>query len=358
MDTLVRLERERVKLEERLARDVAAFSDLLAPLPAERDADQVQEAWNAMASARRRFALFLKRWADRARPGAGADRRAKAAELAMRASQAQLRHWGRFETITRAQLAPQRRVLIEATTARDGDPEVTDQVVALFLDAVHNLANPMAYAQSETASRLGFHRDIPFPMMSFSKMLAGGYRVCLAQRRAHPVRFLDVGSGGGTKVLAAMICFDRCEGLEYEESYVAPGSALLTALAPDRCGLLHGDGLTFDGYGGYDVIYYFRPIANSELMLQLEDRILEQARPGTVLLAASGMAAQDWTQKNVQKIAEQIYVTGISATEAERLRDAAEQMGTMVPGYTQRSHGDLGYWQPLYEACAQNGYFL
>ncbi len=351
-----KLDRELARLEQALADSIAHFAHLLEPLPSQRDPNTLNDALGDAASARRKLAQFLKSNLEGKATPLGTDRKARATQDAMAAAQHALRYWVRYEAAMLAQIDPPRCALISAHEGRDTEPDVMDHVVTMFLDVVHNVANPEAHTQSETANKLGFHRDIPYPMSSYSKMLGAAYRVCLAQRKAAPLRFLDVGSGGGSKVLAATTCFDLCDGLEYEENAVETGAALLGWLAPKNCRLIHGDGLTFDGYDQYDVIYYFRPIANTELMTELEDRIVSSAKPGTVLAVASGLAAPEKQAHRVKRLANQIYVVGISEDEAEALRSAAEELGTTVPGYGRRPNADLGYWQPLQDACMRNGY--
>ena len=343
------------RLEQDLARDVAALAALLGPRPSERDHAAVTEAVSAVVSSRRRLASALK--AASARDGAET-REARERRDTLRKARDRLRLWSRFEAVLEEQHRAPRRGLMEEPPRSDRPPEVMDHVVAMFVDMLHTLANPRAFTQTEAASKSGHWADIPYPMASFARVLGAAYRVCLAQRRPRPLRFLDVGSGGGVKLLAATTCFHRCDGLEYDADAVRSGSRLLEVLAPETCRLFHGDALAFDRYGDYDVIYFFRPISETDRMAELEARILAQVAPGTVLAVTGGLVGAERHGDRVQRLADQIHVAGLSAEEAARLRGFAEEMGTTVPGHGRRAAVDFGYWQPLREACARNGYHV
>lgn len=359
MKAIRKLGVELEQLETALATRVADVADLLAPLPEHRTPEALDRAWRDMVGARRKLAGFVKS----AKIAAGSDIDAEAATLrqvqtvrkGLSDAQKRLRYSARFETAVRAQLVMPRRPLVPEHVPPERDVEVMDHVITMFLDGMHKAANPTAYTQSAEANARGFHCDIALPMLQFSRMIAAAYRLCLAQRKALPLRFLDVGSGGGTKVLAATACFDHCDGLEYEEDTVETGTRLLALLSPDTCRLIHGDATAFDGYGGYDVIYFYRPLADAEGALMMEERMFAQAQPGTVLVVAGGLFSADLAARGIQRLSQHIYVTGLTDGDATLLRRRAEQMGTDVPGYGRRSLPDLGYWSVLRDACARNG---
>lgn len=362
MNALKKLDLELRKLEKNLEIDIARFANLLEPIPKDRDIGELEKAWDAAVSSRRRLSFFLKDCLrslsarqDNDRPVV---RKAQSIEKAITKAQVRLRYWGRFEALMLEQISALQRGFVEPQSVPRREIEVMDHVVTMFLDGMHRLANPAANSQSEEANDLGFHRDIALPMYQFSQMIGAAHRICLAQRKVGPLRFLDVGSGGGTKVLAATTCFDFCDGLEFEKSTVETGRAFLNILAPQTCKLIHGDALEFADYANYDAIYFYRPLVGFENMVALEERIFAQARPGTILLVAGELFAPDLEARGVQKLANHVYVTGMSKPEAETLNVLTNQMGTMVPGYGRRPLTDLGYWQPLYEASARNGYYF
>ena len=351
--------RELTRLEDDLARDVSTLARLLEARPSERDAQQVIDARNRMVSSRRRLGAFLRsgRRMD-GTSGSQATREERQERDAVRKVKDRLRLWQRFDTIVEAQLNPARRELMAPIKPRDGHPEVMDHVVSMFLEMFHALANPDVGSQLGRAAGRGSWGDVPYPMDAFSRIIGAAYRVCLAQRRPRPLRFLDVGSGGGTKVLAATSCFDLCDGLEFDEDTVRSGRKLLDVLAPSTCRLIHGDALDFDHYGDYDVIYLFRPIVDTDRTIALENRILSQATRGTVLAVAGGLRGATRHETRVQKLVDPLFVVGMSPEESVSLRQQAEEMGTMVPGNRHDRTSDYGYWQPLREVCARNGYHV
>ncbi|MEO0864484.1 MAG: class I SAM-dependent methyltransferase [Pseudomonadota bacterium] len=359
MKMIRKLGQDLEQFEEALAARVADVAALLTPLPEDRAPEALDLAWRDMVAARRKLAGFVKS----AKVEVGSDEAAEGAPLrlvqtqrkAVAEAQRRLRYAARFETAVQAQLETPRRPLTPDHVPPDRAVEVMDHVVTMFLDGMHRAANPTAYTQSAEANDRGFHCDIALPMLQFSRMIAAAYRICLAQRKAGPLRFLDVGSGGGTKVLAATTCFEQCDGLEFETDTVDTGAQLLSLLSPDTCRLIHGDATRFDGYDAYDVIYFYRPLADAEGALEMEQRMFDQARPGTVLIVAGGLFSEGLAARGIQRLSQHIYVTGTTDEEATVLRRRAEQMGTDVPGYGRRALGDLGYWAVLRDACAQNG---
>jgi hypothetical protein len=350
------------RLEESLAQDVADFAELLAPLPLDRDAEELHEAWSTVASARRKLSLFLKNSLQSIDELKNSDRTTlreiHRLKTSAKTARRKLRYWGRFQSIMLQQIRPVRCALIRDRITPNRDVDVMDHVVTMCLDALHKVANPTAHTQSQEANARGAHRDVPLPMIQFTKMIGAARRVCLAQSKTTQLRFLDVGSGGGTKVLAATTCFDICDGLEYEKSTVESGSWFLKLLGNDTCNLIQADALEFSGYGLYDAIYFYRPLVSNDAMIALETRILSQTQPGTVLIVAGELASPGLADRGVHKLDNHVYVTGMSRADAMTLRDQAEHMGTMVPGYGRRPVPNLGYWKTLSDASARNGYHV
>lgn len=350
------------KLEQQLASNIAQFAVGLEPLPQDRDTSSLKTAWQDAKFSRRNLARCLQaalREIDTSTVTEVVQRRVlRDARRDLKAAKSRLRMWGRVEPIVTAQLSSERCELLAAGSAPMHEFRVMEQVVNLFLESMHKIANPSSATQGADAKNHGCHRDIPYPMIWFSKMIAAAYRVCLAQRRQWPLRFLDVGSGGGTKVLAAATCFDFCDGLEYDKRTITTGRRFLEQLAPERCRLIHADALRFSDYGKYDVIYFYRPLTLSDRMAEMEERIYSQARPGTVILNAGVSCVGDLPSKNVRRLAYQVYITGMSEAEASDIVINAERMGLMVPGFGHAPFSSFGYWKPLLEVSARNGYYM
>ena len=362
MKPIQKLVAEASELEQRLTSDIALLAAELRPLPKDRDVATLDTAWGRAKSSQLELASFLKAGLLRVDAcddsGVVQRRLSREARKHLQTASASLRLWGRIEPIVLSQLRPRRRKLVETDSTAAREPGVIDEVFSLFLESVHTIANPLANDQGAAAREHGCHRDIPYPMPWFSRMIGAAHRVCLALRRQRPLRFLDVGSGGGTKVLAATTCFDICDGLEYDKATLLMGRRFLELLEPERCRLIHGDALRFAGYGDYDVIYFYRPLIPTGQMAELEERIVSQARPGTVLLIAGSPCLDDLPGKGVHRLAYQVYITGMSSDEAREVLRTAERMGSLVPGFGRKKRSGYGYWKPLLEVSARNGYYL
>jgi len=341
------------KLEEQLAGDIAKVAAELEPLPDDRDTAALEIAWGGATSTRRKLANCLKDGLRQIKATEGKGIQLNAARKDLKAAKSRLRIWARMDSIVRSQLLCEPRELVPLQ-----DVEVLDQVVELFFDSMHKIANPAAVKQGGDAKSHGHYHDIPYAMSLFSKMIGAAFRICLALKRERPLRFLDVGSGGGTKVLAATARFDVCHGLEYQKEAVTTGRGFLKMLDLEQCKLIRGDALEFLNYGDYDVIYFYRPLREREKMVQMEERIFAQAQPGTVILAGDGLFADDLPDKGVHELANHIYVTGRTKDEALEIGKTAEQMGLMAPSLGRTKVSRLGYWTPLLEVSARNGYYL
>ena len=131
-------------------------------------------------------------------------------------------------------------------------------------------------------------------------------------------------------MLAAEI-FAQADGLEYDPGYVAAAkAALCTAAVAAGAVCLQADALNFDGYGDYDVIYFYQPMQRRSDLMRLERRIVDRCPPGTILIApyqhfrtgARGI----WAAATLPAA---VYVAGHrTGRKADALRDAAEADGT------------------------------
>lgn len=98
------------------------------------------------------------------------------------------------------------------------------------------------------------------------------------------VKFIDVGCGIGSKVLLAQEALGwSCQawGLEKSPGYIETAKKLLGG--GDR--LIQADALHYDGYGQFDLVYFYKPIADDERQQELEERIISQVRSRTVIVS-------------------------------------------------------------------------
>jgi SAM-dependent methyltransferase len=96
----------------------------------------------------------------------------------------------------------------------------------------------------------------------------------------HPLRLLDVGCGiGNVLLIAEQFGFD-VYGIEKDE-YSFPIAAKL--IGEER--IAQADIWTYEGYGEYEVIYYYRPFSGREQQLRFEKLIEDTMKTGAILIA-------------------------------------------------------------------------
>jgi protein-L-isoaspartate O-methyltransferase len=258
------------------------------------------------------------------------------------------REWDEMERIVQRHLDPQRKPLLPTS-------EVTGRDVLLtqLYSALHRLANPTA--QDPIAEDHGCFADIAFPILSFDLLMSASYRVSLALNPRRAPRFLDVGCGGGTKVFAATRIFSQADGLEFDPGYADAARRTLQIIGASSSEIFHTDAATFDSYSDYDVIYFYRPMQSDALMEAMEERIIEKARPGTILVAPYDAKPGARDGVNCAQIEGPIFVTGIEQADADQLRYDAEATGTEILSRSADRSFDVGYWAPILDAASFNG---
>jgi SAM-dependent methyltransferase len=107
--------------------------------------------------------------------------------------------------------------------------------------------------------------------------------------RYNTVKFLDVGCGLGQKVYLATIMGMDAEGLDFMAEYVKKAKELIDFYseleywsAHHKDLIFRANALTFKRYAQYDMIYFYRPIAEQNGQMKLEKRILKTAKVGAV----------------------------------------------------------------------------
>jgi hypothetical protein len=278
---------------------------------------------------------------------------AREAESFLKAARARYRAWKKVEDMVAGQVNPERRDLDSQRPAIIAPVTVFDSINDLFVESMHRFANPNP--QREDAFKYECFADIPLPMRYFGSLMATAYKICLAQKRGRPLKFLDVGSGGGTKVLAAATCFEICHGLEYDDDYAAAGAQMLSCVMPKRCKNIHGDGLKFEHYADYDVIYLYRPMRDPDLLREMENRIIETSRPGTIIVAPYDIrrGAEEF---GAREITANIWITGSTREEIDALYEEASYIGDGVLPVANFDEQKLTYFRNLVIASVGNGW--
>jgi len=109
-----------------------------------------------------------------------------------------------------------------------------------------------------------------------ARYLARAAAACPGQ----PPRFLDIGCGiGNVLLIAEQFGFD-VRGIE-KDPYSFPIAARL--IGQDK--IFQADIWSYEGYGDFEVLYYFRPFCQREQQLRFERLVEDRMRPGAVLIA-------------------------------------------------------------------------
>ena len=158
-----------------------------------------------------------------------------------------------------------------------------NDLMSYLTQALHQLANPAALDTS--VAQENQHLDIALSGGLFVNLMQAAYRAALAQGRHGPMRFLDVGCGGGTKLVMASHFFRQADGLEYNSVFAENARRTLHITKTEGASVIEDDALRFENYADYDVIYFYRPISNDALLAKMEKTIVDQATPKTIIIA-------------------------------------------------------------------------
>jgi len=224
-----------------------------------------------------------------------------------------------------------------------------------FADNIFNLLhgfvnpNPQDPAAKESQS----FADIALPQSVFLRHMLAAHRIYLAQRTGRAARFLDVGCGGGLKVLSAAQFFAPSEGLDFDPGYVTAAQNLLAKTRADTTNVFEANALTFDRYDEYDVIYFYRPIMDWDKLHELEERIVKSARPDALLIAPYTMFDARYDALGCGRVAGQVYLAQASEEEAATLCNLAQTMGPFVP---HRKSQASTLWDPIRDRLQANGF--
>jgi SAM-dependent methyltransferase len=216
-----------------------------------------------------------------------------------------------------------------------------------------------------------FHGDIPLPMTRFLHLIRAAGRLLRAMDRPEPWSFLDVGCGLGLKLLAAQEVFGRLTGVEIDAATARRAKALLAAarrnrtqaeatLTPWLTGTLphtrtqihFGNALNFPDYGNFDVIYAYRPIANTAQRHLLEHRIVAQARPGALLI----LPYPDAEATGCYTLAPGLYWKQAPGLTTASLLARAAHIGPQRAVPVAERHSDEGFVAPLAQALRHWGH--
>ncbi|QYK42412.1 MAG: hypothetical protein KF887_04620 [Paracoccaceae bacterium] len=227
-------------------------------------------------------------------------------------------------------------------------------IVSEVFTLAHRAINPAT--QDAGSAAHGCYPDIALDAAWFMSSVHLALRVLHAQKRAPPHAFLDVGCGSGMKVAMAAEVFLQADGLEYDAGYVEVATRAFAAMPSPRAQAFQADGLTYDRYGDYDVIYFFQPMSNADALLRLEEQIVQGARPGAVLIAPYQGFVQRAPALGCGRIADVVHVKGLSQGDAAALAAEARRMGPHIVHPELRIPATAGWLSQLWAACEANGF--
>jgi hypothetical protein len=158
-------------------------------------------------------------------------------------------------------------------------------------------------ATMEARSKAGEYHFIPLDLPRFRDQFERARMAALFHRgkvkNPPPLKFIDVGCGIGTKVLAAQVMSVYGEGaieaygIEKEARYVGVARGVMSVRVDKPAErIILGNALRHD-YSPYDIIYFYRPLCNPELQVKLEERIISTAKKGTIIMA-NGAQSDDF----------------------------------------------------------------
>lgn len=220
-----------------------------------------------------------------------------------------------------------------------------------------------------------WHGDIPLPISRFIALMQAAVRLLRAMDRAEPWSFLDVGCGLGLKVLAAQEFFDHTAGIELDARRAAVAHRLARRAARNRVAaqdtptpwvtgtlpaaraqIEAADALTWEGYGRFDVIYAYRPIFDTDLMTQLDRRMIAMARPGALIVAPYGDFATRSGAEGMVALNDFIFLKPAEGLEPEAILHRAADIGPLRPVPPFGGYGDEGMAAPLNAALRRWGH--
>ncbi|MEM6618811.1 MAG: hypothetical protein AAF631_05855 [Pseudomonadota bacterium] len=352
----------RARFRAELCAVAAATAAILRATPADRDRAQVDRLLTRLVRLRRDLVALLKeRVAVTGAPGFR-----KLSPAARR----DVEDDGPFGADPRRMLDIWNRVQAATRMAADfdsapllADPPPVDGLHQAWLamdgtmNALHEYVNPRG-SQDATRVAEGSFPDIPLPASDFMATCQAALRVCLAQGRHGPLSFLDVGCGGGIKVLMAAHIFARADGLEYDDGYAATAEKLLGSVGGGRSDIIRGDGITWDGYDRYEVIYLFKPVREDSGLRRMERRIIEGAAAGSVVIAPYPGFAERVRDLGCGHLAGPLWLTDTSAEEAAALAHRATAMAPVVVAHPVELGARAGLLHPITDALAARGFLI
>jgi 2-polyprenyl-3-methyl-5-hydroxy-6-metoxy-1,4-benzoquinol methylase len=117
------------------------------------------------------------------------------------------------------------------------------------------------------------HAYETLPMDWFARMLD------IAMAATTGRRYLEVGCGIGTKLVVAQWAGLEVHAIEARAQYAAAAQFMCPEAKVEIA-----DARKYDGYGGFDIIYCYRPLIPDEAQIMLEDYMVARMKQDAVLM--------------------------------------------------------------------------
>ena len=258
-----------------------------------------------------------------------------------------------FQALLRQVMQAKPLPLLPDAPSRDSP---AGQVLAAYEDAFYRLHDHIGPPRPNPEDYVGRHNDIPLPFTHFARLMQLARRAALALGRPTPLAFIDVGCGVGLKVLQAAQVFEISQGLEYDHTRVPVADQMIRQPRRPDDKVFQADALTYEGYGNHDVIYAYKPLSDPVLIVEMEERIVTQSRPGTVLVMPYTEFDARHANYDVGRLTQLVFVTGYRGRDMKPLLRKIGQTGFVVPHAPISQNFDEGFVAPLANALRHWGH--
>lgn len=106
-------------------------------------------------------------------------------------------------------------------------------------------------------------------------------------------KFLDIGCGVGQKMFLAKSLGFNAYGLELRNELIDEGKRLFFDLRLEPynfikgnalTNFIKGNALTYNDYSKFDILYFYCPLFDEKLEMEMEKRIIKQAKSGAIVI--------------------------------------------------------------------------
>ncbi|MEP1446511.1 MAG: class I SAM-dependent methyltransferase [Paraglaciecola sp.] len=261
--------------------------------------------------------------------------------------------WPQIDELVRTQVPATKRALFRDTKAAN---DITVSQLSAYDSAFDYLRGKFnTESQDCKAKEHGCFADISFPNSVFLENIHAAYRILLAQGVASQSQFIDVGCGSGLKVMQASLFFNRVVGLEYDLGYANIARELLEQVHIANWDVIHGDGITFDTYRDFNLVYFYRPMRDPAMLNKLENQIANTVEPETILFAPYEQFYFRHKELNCAPLGGSLYLAKSNQSQADSLRTKAEYTGTF---FNKPRNTPPSIWDPIIKFSHKNGFGL